>query len=220
MVDNAQESSDNLVAGDIQGTLNVLKYTKKSNTAYSGKCAGTGYHSVELQGKVYGGQRDCFKRFEFIHREIDFTGLHVLDIGCNAGGMLHPIAHQIKIGVGVDHDYKLINACNRVRSLEKYENLHFYVFDVEVEDPNFLKNFLGNIDVVFLFSICHWIKNWKTLINWIHVNSNVLVIETNGDGQENQRRYIEGKYDTVKKLYDKSIDDPSNHSRKLYVAYK
>ena len=205
----------------IEKTLNVLRYTKESEKAYNAKHADAGYHAIKLNGEVFGGQRDCFKRFEFINKEINFSELNILDIGCNVGGMLYPISHKINSGIGIDCEYKNINACNRVRSLENYENLHFYVFDLEKEDFDFMKNFLKeDIDVIFLFSICLWVKNWRELIDWIHENSDTLFIETHGFSQEEQYQYVKSKYKITNQLYDKSIDDPSNHDRKLYVAYK
>ena len=59
-----------MMGSEIEKTLNVLRYTKESEKAYNAKHADAGYHAIKLNGEVYGGQRDCFKRFEFINPKI------------------------------------------------------------------------------------------------------------------------------------------------------
>ena len=88
------------------------------------------------------------------------------------------------------------------------------------EELEFIKNFIPKIDVVFLYSVCMWIKKWKKLIDFIASNSKVLFIETNGKPSEQleQLNYCKLKFKIVKKLYDKSLDDKSQHKRKLYIC--
>ena len=99
----------------------------------------------------------------------------------------------------------------------------FYVFDLEKENLEDINNFFDeSIDIVFLFSVCMWINNWKELIKYIHKNSNILVIETNGNNNQQleQYNYINSKYKTVKKLYDKSDDDETQKNRELFICKK
>ena len=203
--------------------LNILKYTKTSGQAYSGQHKNIGYHSIVLDNEYYKGQRDCIKRLSFIENEIDIENTTILDIGCCTGGMLYPVSKKIKKGIGLDFNYKNINACNRITDYQQINNLGFYVFDLEKEKLEDINNFFDeSIDIVFLFSVCMWINNWKELIKYIHKNSNILVIETNGNNNQQleQYNYINSKYKTVKKLYDKSDDDETQKNRKLYICKK
>ncbi len=204
-------------------TLNIIKYTKKSGKAYSAMHEQIGYHSIMLGNTYYRGQRDCYKRMIYIKNEIDLVGKNILDLGCCVGGMLYPISDIIKSGVGVDYNYRNINACNKVIKYNKVSNLSFFMFDLEKENLEFMTNFYDDeIDVCFLFSICMWIKNWKKVLDFIYKISSVLVIETNGSNHQQleQYKYVKNKYKTVKNLYEKSMDDKSQQKRKLYICYK
>jgi len=207
----------------VNKVLNTLRYTKTSGQSYSGSHKDIGYHSIMLGDKYYKGQRDCYKRLSYIEKEIDLTGLNILDIGCCTGGMLYPISDKIKSGTGIDFNYKNINSCNKITNYKNISNLYFYVFDLEKEDLEFINNLYNDkIDVVFLFSICMWIKNWKSVIDYIYRTSEILIIETNGSfhQQSSQYNYVKNKYKIVKKLYDKSDDDEGQKNRKLYICYK
>src|SRR5574337_1044888 len=70
--------------------------------------------------------------------------------------MLFSIADRIRSGVGVDYDYKMINVANRIRSYKGTANLDYYVFDLEKENLELLRNFIQSqkVDIVFLLSVC------------------------------------------------------------------
>jgi hypothetical protein len=204
-------------------TLNVIKYVKSSGYSYSGQHIDIGYHSLELDGKYYRGQRDCIERLKFIENEIDLTNKNILDIGCCIGGMLFPLVNKIDSGIGIDFNYKNINAGNRIIKYKHISNLSFYQFNLDTEDLNLIDNFYDNkIDIVFLFSMCMWLKKWKNVIDYIHNISDILLIETNGttEQQSEQIQYINHKYTNVKILYDKSLDDKGQPNRKLYLCKK
>ena len=200
--------------------LNVIRYVKTSAESYNGKRYDTGYHSIEIDGIYHKGRRDCLKRLEFCKKEYDFTNKNILDIGCCIGGMLFPLSSTIKTGCGIDFNYKNINSGNIIKQYKKINNLSFYVFDLDKEELDFIKNFIPKIDIVFLFSVCMWIKKWKELINFINLNCKVLFIETNGSPSQQleQINYCKLKYKSVKKICDKSLDDNKQHARKLYIC--
>jgi len=79
---------------------------------------------------------------------------------------------------------------------------------------------MPKIDIVFLYSVCKWIKKWKELISFISKNSKVLFIETNGtsDQQQEQIEYCKLKFKSVKKIYNKSLDDKGQNNRKLFFC--
>jgi SAM-dependent methyltransferase len=200
--------------------INIIRYVKNSGEAYSAKHIDIGYHSIEIDGIYHKGQRDCIKRLEFCKKEYNFKNKNVLDIGCCIGGMLFPLSSEINNGCGIDFNYRNINAGNAIKEYKKISNISFYIFDLDKEELEFIKNFIPKIDVVFLYSVCMWIKKWKKLIDFIASNSKVLFIETNGNPSEQleQLNYCKLKFKIVKKLYDESLDDKGQHKRKLYIC--
>lgn len=200
--------------------LDIIRYVKDSGTDYSAKHIDIGYHSIKIDGIYHKGQRDCIKRLEFCKEEYDFTNKNILDVGCCIGGMLFPLSSEINYGCGIDFNYRNINAGNAIKQYTKTDNLSFYIFDLDKEELQFIKNFIPQIDVVFLYSVCMWIKKWKGLIDFISLNSKVLFIETNGSQfqQLEQINYCKLKFKIIKQIYDKSLDDKGQHNRKLYIC--
>jgi len=189
---------------------------------YSAKSYDSAYHSIQLDNVEYSGQRKPEKRLENV--SFDFTDSIVLDIGCNQGGMLFQIRDKIKYGVGIDYDGHMINAANKICAYEKSTNLSFYTFDIEKEDLDVIINFLPvkNIDIVFLLSICMWIRNWKEVIDMSSKLSSILLFESNGsqEQQNQQENYLKNIFLKVDLLQDHSPDDPKQKNRKLYICYK
>jgi hypothetical protein len=211
---------EKLINNSNNSVLNVIKYIKEDKKSYSGCHKSIGYHSIEIDNIYYKGQRDCVKRLDFCKKYCDFSNKNILDIGCCIGGMLFPLSSEINYGCGIDYNPKNINAGNIIKQYKKIDNLSFYVFDLDKEELNFILNFMQKIDIVFLYSICMWIKKWKELINFISMNSNILFIETNGSEKEQleQITYCKSKYNSVKLLYEKSLDDEIQQNRKLYIC--
>ena len=145
----------------IKRVMNLLSYTKKSGVSYSGGKFNTGYHSFNIKGYEFAGQRNPKLRFENL--PFSLKGLSVLDIGCNQGGMLHAFSDEIKHGVGIDYDSRMINVANKIKSYTEANNLDFYVFNLENENLDYIRDFLKEekVDLAFLLSICMWIENWK-----------------------------------------------------------
>jgi len=200
--------------------LNLINYTKTSNSSYSAQPYENAYHSIELNGVTYAGQRDPKGRFEEVG--FDFTNKSVLDIGCNQGGMIFELADKISHGVGIDYDQRMINAANRLRSYRKASNVDFFVFDLETENLNLIDNFLPNqrVDIVFLLSVCMWIKDWHSVIDKALELADHLLFESNGtpEQQDEQEAYLQKTYGTVTMIRDSSPDDERQKSRKLYLC--
>ena len=186
--------------------IEVLKYTTTDKKAYSAEEYSVGYHTIELNGQKIRGQRDMSIRFENI--KYDFNNKNVLDIGCNQGGMLMHIHNEIQNGYGIDYNPKLINGANRLKDYKDYKNLNFYVFNLEEENLNLIKNFYSEkIDIVFLLSICMWIDNWKDVISFASSIAQDMLFESNGT-ESQQFEQIE----FLKKVY-KSVNLIDNFSR-------
>lgn len=199
--------------------INIIKYVKKSGKVYSATNYDIGYHSIKIDDNYYIGQRDCIQRIDILKKEYDFKNKNILDIGCCIGGMVFPLADEINTGCGIDFNYRNINAGNIIKQYKKINNLSFYVFDLDKEDLNMINDFIPKIDVVFLFAVCAHIKNWKDLIDFISKNTKVLFIETNGakGDQLKQVQYCKQKFNFMKVIYKKSMDDKITQKRSLYL---
>ncbi|WP_434303295.1 hypothetical protein [Clostridium botulinum] len=207
---------------EVDRVLGLLNYAKTSGKSYNGSFYNSAYHSLELKGYYFRGQRECKLRLKKI--PYDFKGKVVLDIGCNVGGMLHSLSDKIEIGIGLDYDYRLINAANAIKTLNSSNNLSFYMFDLENEDLNLINNYvLSNrekVDICFLLSICMWIKNWKEVIKFISTISDNLLFETNGTEKQQSEQIEELKkyYKNIQLIEKVSNDDPGQPYRMLVLC--
>lgn len=198
---------------------NLLQYTTTSDKTYNGSQYEGGYHTLTILGNTIKGQRNPAQRLEGV--PYDFNGKTVLDVGSNQGGMLFQIQDKIAQGVGIDFDHRLINVANRIKQSHNYSNLNFYVFDLEKEDFNLIENFADKqIDIIFLLSVCMWIKNWKEFCTWCSLNAKSCLFETNGKKYEQaeQVEFLQTIYKTVTLIREKSVDDESQTKRKLYYC--
>jgi Methyltransferase domain len=196
---------------------NVLDFTKTSNSHYSAEQFPAGYHTINVNGRQLPGQRDPSKRLASV--PIDFHGKSVLDLGCNQGGMIHQIRSQIKWGVGIDYDPRMINAANRIKSANASENISFYIVDLQNDPLELIGDFMPDrkADICFLLSVCMWLKNWQQVIDFAHSKSNAMLFETNGSPlqQDQQINYLKTKYSVASMFSEISDDDPIQKNRKL-----
>ncbi len=197
---------------------NLLNYTKTSGSSYAARQFPAGYHTLRIHDKELKGQRDPLDRFKKL--QIDFSGLRVLDIGCNQGGMLFAVADQIKWGVGMDFDYRMINCCTKLASLTgRSLKLQFYCFNIDRDPHDLIPDFLPNgektVDVIFLLAVCMWVKKWQELIDQCAKLTDSLVFESNGepDVQTAQIEYVKRQFPDIR-----MIDEDSEGNRKLLIA--
>lgn len=205
---------------DVAQICNLLNYTKTSNSTYNGQNFPAGYHTFDINGFYLQGQRNPAERL--VNVPFDFNGKTVLDIGCNQGGMLYTVAGQIKHGVGIDFDARVVNAANRIRVHTNSNHINFYVFNVEDEPLDLIRDFIpkGKVDIAFLLAVCMWIKNWREVIDFVCDVSTCLLFESNGspEQQNEQIEYLKTKYRSVDLLAGQSLDDLSQKSRRLYFC--
>jgi SAM-dependent methyltransferase len=205
---------------EINKLKNLTAYTKASGSPYDAREFPNGYQTLRIAGLELKGQRDASQRFQDV--PFEFSGATVLDLGCNQGGMLFAIADRIKSGIGVDYDYRMVNAATRIRSFAAIDNLDFYVFDLDHENLHLLRNFLpgSTVDIVFLLAVCQWLKNWKSVIDMARSVSPAMLFETNGpaDMQDNQEAYLRTIYADVSLVRSASTDDLSEQRRKLFLC--
>jgi SAM-dependent methyltransferase len=200
--------------------INLLNYTKKSASTYSGELYDVGYHTFNFGDKVLKGQRNPEERLKNV--PFDFKNKTVLDLGSNQGGMLNAVASEIKYGIGLDYDSRMINVSNRIKEHNQNKNLQFYVFNLEDENLAYIQDFLptDKVDICFLLSVCMWLKNWKELIEFVHKISNQLLFESNGsdEQQEEQINFLKATYREVSLINEISDDDPLQKKRKLLLC--
>lgn len=221
-INRLDTTNDDGNSKEIKKIINLLCYTKKSEISYSAIDYEIGYHSFEIDGQTFHGQRNPQKRF--LNLPVSFNGLTVLDIGCNQGGMLYSLQDKLKYGIGIDYDSRMINVANKIKSHTKANNLDYYAFDLEKESLNYIYDFLPEekVDVVFLLSVCKWIKNWQEVIIFCSKISTTLIFESNGrrKKQRDQIDFLRRVYKTVQLINNKSEDDPKQKNRKLYLCFK
>lgn len=215
--DNFKEDEKTLVQ-----IKNLVNYTKTSGSSYNAQIYPGGYHTIKFKKNVLKGQREPEERFKPL--KFGFSGKKVLDIGTNQGGMLFNIQDKIKWGVGIDYDKNMINAANRIKRINDFDNLDFYVFDLDHEPYDLLFDLLpeSKVDIVFLLAVCMWVKNWKNLIKFSSQISNNMLFESNGskEEQKEQIEVLKSVFEKVEVLKENSDDDPKQKNRKLLFCEK
>ena len=204
----------------LQKSLNLLNYAKQGDKAYSASKYPGGYHTLTIGDVRLEGQRDPSFRLKLA--PFDFKGKTVLDIGSNQGGMLFEVGREIKWGVGIDYDPKMVNVANRIASIQGFHHVRYYVFDVAREPLDLIRDLLPEprVDIVFLLSVCMWIENWKTVIAFAAEISDAMLFESNGtpEQQLEQEQELRIRYASVKQLAAQSTDDANQKMRKLFYC--
>lgn len=200
--------------------LNILNYTKTSGSSYSAKDHPAGYHEITIGSETFSGQRSPHARLQ--HVPLDFNGKTLLDIGCNQGGMVFALHDKIGWGVGLDFDYRMVNACNLIRTAKQIENCSFYVFDIDRDPHDLVLDLLPQkrVDVVFFLAVAMWVEKWREIILFSAGISNLMVFETNGSDvqQEEQIAFLRQTYREVTILAKASEDDAGQKMRQLVIA--
>jgi hypothetical protein len=135
---------------EARSTLRLAEYTPQTHDRGAGHKLPKIYQSVSLAGVTLPGLRQPALRAA--HLPIDFAGKTVLDLGCNLGGFLFPLADRVKWGIGLDNNARVINACQKIRAYHGFGNLNFFVFDLEREPLSLLPEFMPEerVDVVLM----------------------------------------------------------------------
>lgn len=213
-------SNEGEYSSAVKKVMNLLTYTRQNDVSYSGYNFYTGYHTLEIGEHTFKGQRNPKIRFKDL--PFSLKGMSVLDVGCNQGGMLHAFSDEIKMGVGVDYDHKMINVANKIKTYNKTPQLDFYVFNLETENLDYLQDFLpeNKVDVSLVLSICMWVKNWKDVLVKVKSLSEKMIFESNGKEhqQEEQVSFLRTIYQNVDLINETSEDDATQKMRKLYVC--
>jgi 2-polyprenyl-3-methyl-5-hydroxy-6-metoxy-1,4-benzoquinol methylase len=209
-------------ASKVLDVFRILDRVRRGEEQYSGAQFIGGYHTLELDHKRFRGQRECFERLANV--PFDFADKIVVDLGCNAGGMLHALAKRIKKGYGFDHDSKCVNLAQLIRSLNKSANLEFFTYDLDKKDLTDLRFFLlgEKVDICLLLSVCRWLAHWEDVIRTASQLAEHLLFESNGSKQqqEAQLSFLRICFSEVTLVRETSEDDFSHSNRKLYLCSK
>lgn len=146
------------------------------------------YHTIYFNNKEYSGQRNCLDRVKNI---FCIPWVKILDLGCNIGGMLWPYRLHTPGVIGIDKNNNHVEFCKKLAEFYAVNNKYqFFNLDINhVENLNFLKE-KGKFDIIFLLAMTQHLSNWKDVIKWSHENSELLLIEFNGQ-PEQIKEYIE-----------------------------
>lgn len=223
LLNNKSDISKNQdIDENIKKVLTLVNYTKTSRTIYNAQNFESAYHSLQIKNQYFRGQREPYERLKNV--KYDFKDKTVLDIGCNVGGMLHALSSKIKGGVGIDYNYKLINAANSIKAINNSYNLQFYTFNLEEENLDLIDNFIlsDKVDICFLLAVCVWIRNWRDVITKASKIAPSLLFESNGTNQQQKEQldYLKNNYRTLTLVNRYSFDDPRDKSRKLFLCEK
>ena len=105
---------------------------------------------------------------------------------------------------------------------QKVENCKFFVHDLDNDPMDLIEDYLpeNRVDIVFLLSVCMWVKNWRQLIVFLSKISDHMLFETNGTllQQEEQATLIKHYYKDVSLIAKNSLDDPGKKQRQLYFC--
>jgi SAM-dependent methyltransferase len=207
-----------MIPKEVDKILRVSNYAKDPTKSYGGSKFYSGYHDLNLRGVLYKGQRSNSVRLSKVN--FDFKNKVVLDIGCNVGGVLHELAPLIQYGVGIDNDSKYVNTANLIRDYNHTNNINFYVFDLDKQNLSSIQDFvlLDKVDVCFFLSMAKWVKKWVEVVKFCSSICDTILFETNGSDQERQEQIVRKIYSNVSLVYDKSMDDVSQHKRRLLLG--
>ena len=224
-IDEMQDYLECLLARKPEGpriasAMRVLHKVQRREEAYDGSRYLVGYHSHELRGIKFRGQRECAERLRNV--PFNFDGRTVLDLGCNSGGMLHALSGRIRRGIGFDVNPDCVNAAHAVLQLNGIGNLDFFTFDLDREPLQDIRDMclLDRVDICLLLSVCMWLRKWKSVLRFAAESADALLFESNGSEQEQesqveQLRYL---YASVRLVEDHSPDDLLQSKRATYLC--
>lgn len=215
MLDSSSVGDQKTVA-----VFRILDDVRRSGASYSGLSFIVGYHSLELNGRMFRGQRECSQRLAQV--PYDFTNKVVVDLGCNTGGMLHALSPLITRGYGFDFNPKCVNAAQSIKLLNGSNHLQFFTFDLDRDDLLLLPSFISHnyVDICFLLSVCMWLKRWRIVVDHAAMLAETLLFESNGtvEQQGEQVELLRAHFTQVDLISGSSPDDPLQGFRRLYLC--
>jgi len=182
----------------------------------------TVYTSIDLPHTKIAGARDSAERLEAFHatwaRGGDLRGRTILDLGCNAGGMLFA-AQRHKPGrcLGVEHDADKARVANRIAAYNGLD-ARFVPGDLDALKAEDISS--EPFDVVFSFAVEAHLKDRPRFYRLLgEMAKDLLYFETNAmSAPEEVERMLrdEGGFSFVSRL----PTAPNSGKRVLFLARK
>jgi SAM-dependent methyltransferase len=159
----------------------LLKKVFKLNTSGNGLC----YYGATISGDRYEGERDFDTRWELIKDCMDFTGMNVLDIGCNMGILLCYLKAFAGIdkGLGIDQPDEMLIESSKPDTI-KAAILLRQAFGIDDSEIGFMQtniNYAGlwetlnpYYDLVVAMSIYKWIDDKEGFMRYLSGFKNIL----------------------------------------------
>ncbi len=133
--------------------------------------AGISYYSLDVRGFHLPGERPWPMRWEMLAQNINFTGRHVVELGCNLGLLsLHARATGAAAVIGADHNQGVVEAAQALAGLLGLE-ARFEKVDFD-RDSDWEAR-LGAGDLVTALSLTYWLRDkdrlWRYLARFREV---------------------------------------------------
>lgn len=165
------------------------------NTSGNGRC----YYGAKIGNKTYQGERDWDKRWELMKDCIDYTGKHVLEIGCNMGIFISYLKKFKNIGtaVGIDQPDEMLIASNKrdtitaAKMLTKGLGIENEVefIQMDLNTAAYEKWFPRELfDIVIVQSILKWIDDKERFLNFLS-NFPIILYEGHDSDSEEIARF-------------------------------
>jgi SAM-dependent methyltransferase len=178
-----------------------------------------GYHSIQIGSLNFIGQRNPNERLEILRRHVDFRDKVVVDLGCNVGGMLHHLV-EAKYKYGFDYDATCVKAATRIAEIFRLPET-FQQADLNIFEPSAtFSTFKYTPDIVFMFSIGSWVRQWKKLYTAVaNTGVKLIVLETNNDREGAPQLELFRRLGRSVQLISRAQDDiTGNLKRKTYLV--
>ena len=179
-----------------------------------------GYHTIELDGQRYRGQRDPAALLAML--PLDLTGKIVLDLGCNTGGMLHALADTIAMGLGVDKGTASIEAAEAIKEHQDHVHLRFQTFDLDEDDLETLSGQLrgGRADAILFLTLPLRVLRWSEALAWCAEHTSTLVFEAQGTVEQQLEQLIvaTSHFPRLELVSGHSDGDFARRGRSLWVC--
>lgn len=189
----------------------IINYVKLHGGFPPYKKRSTAYQTFEVGGEIINGHRECISRFSQMEVPTDMSGLRVLDIGCNVGGVSHECKKRnANLVVGIDIESEYIKCAKMIAD---YDNLNITYTVADVHHPKefikLMKTYSDYFDWIFCLSVLGGPKrNWvqpKELVKVLNAISFAnLALEFCNRSTKNDMNYAK-KFATRYKLLFSSI---------------